>query len=181
MVQVSTDIKSENSTMINRVRKVTNQQSLFVICGATVIALILFRDTIMHASTKMTSSSASLFLSKCDAIERGVPTFKTRDQLGDILNAEGHTIGVELGVQRGHYSNTILSKWSSVSEYHLVDVWAPQENYVDGANKNQQGQDVNYDMTMRNVQPWKEKIRVCRDFTSECVNNYPDNYFDFLR
>jgi len=27
---------------------------------------------------------------------------------------------------------------------------------------------------------WKEKLQVCRDFTSECVKQVPDSYFDFI-
>ena len=167
--------------MVSKARSMSKEkQCLLIICGILFLGTLVFQDTVKHASTKVTSSSAVLFGSKCDAIDRGVPTFMTRDKLGEILNAEGHTIGVELGVQKGLYSKTLLSKWHSVQEYHLVDVWAPQENYKDGANLAQDGQDRNYDQTMSNVAKWKDKIRVCRDFTSECVKKYPENYFDFV-
>ena len=80
----------------------------------------------------------------------------------------------------GLYSKTILSKWPGNKEYHLVDAWTHQTNYEDVANINQQGQDANYDKTMENVKEWKDKIRVCRDFTSECVKKYEDGYFDYI-
>ena len=117
---------------------------------------------------------------------RGVPTFKRREYLGQLLQSESEagpttfTRGIELGVQQGMYSKTILSKWPSCTEYHLVDAWAHQENYKDVANIDQQSQNRNYDTTMANVEPWKDKIRVCRDYTSECVHKYEDNYFDFI-
>lgn len=53
---------------------------------------------------------------------RGVPTFKSRDELGNILEEEGKTIGVELGVQRGFLSKGFLTRWPSCKEYHMVDL-----------------------------------------------------------
>ena len=66
-----------------------------------------------------------------------MPTFKARDDLGTILEAEGLHIGAELGVQRALFSKSLLSAWPSNREYHLVDVWAKQDNYDDVANQEQ--------------------------------------------
>jgi len=113
-------------------------------------------------------------------IARGVPTFKARDDLGTILEAEGLHIGAELGVQRAIYSKALLSAWPSNREYHLVDVWAKQDNYDDVANQEQSVQDKIYATAMENVKPWEGKIHVCRNFTTNCVQNYQDDYFDFV-
>ena len=113
-------------------------------------------------------------------IARGVPTFKLREDLGIILEAEGLHIGAELGVQHAYFSKTLLSAWVSNREYHLVDVWAKQENYVDVANKGQSEQDEIYAAAMENVKPWKSNIHVCRNFTTNCVHNYEDDHFDFI-
>ena len=111
----------------------------------------------------------------------GVPTFMTRDDLGKVIEGEHNfTRGVELGVQRGLYSKTILSQWTSCKEYHLVDIWAHQENYEDIANVNQGKQNEIYDSAMKNVAQWKEKIHVCRKYTTHCALLYDDDYFDFI-
>lgn len=111
----------------------------------------------------------------------GVPTFKKRDNLGTILqNEEGFVRGIELGVQKGHYARAMLSQWTKCKEYHLVDLWAPQENYEDVANINQAQQDKNYLETLENLKPWEDKIHVCRNYTSTCVKKYEDGYFDFI-
>ncbi len=34
----------------------------------------------------------------------GVPTFKTRADLGNVMQSEGFTVGVKLGVQNGYHS-----------------------------------------------------------------------------
>jgi hypothetical protein len=44
-------------------------------------------------------------------IRAGVPTFKHCNDLGDIVHLEGFTMGLELGVQHGYYSNAMLSCW----------------------------------------------------------------------
>lgn len=110
----------------------------------------------------------------------GVPTFKTRDQLGSIIQNEGFSIGVELGVQNGLYSKAILSAWPNCSEYHLVDLWGHQENYDDVANVGQSQQEKIYKTALQNTDPWKEKIRTCRNFTTSCALKYEDGYFDFI-
>ena len=55
-----------------------------------------------------------------------------RDALGRMLNSlSGFEIGVELGVQRGHYSKRLLTRWTACKKYYLVDLWAQQVNYKD--------------------------------------------------
>ena len=110
----------------------------------------------------------------------GVPTFKHRDDLGDIIEAEGKTRGLELGVQYGYYSNAMLTRWHKCAEYHLVDVWAPLENNIDFANKDQKEQDVIYNDAMDRLRPYKNKIHVCRNFTTICASQFQDDYFDFI-
>jgi hypothetical protein len=109
----------------------------------------------------------------------GVPTFKERDDLSSIIQSEGFTRGLELGVQQGFYAHTILSKWHS-SEYHLVDLWAVQENYDDVANVNQEQQERNYQATLGRLEDYKDKIHVCWNYTSACVHTFEDGYFDFM-
>lgn len=109
-----------------------------------------------------------------------MPTFKNRNDLGTILENEGFTRGLELGVQKGLYAKTILSKWPSCTEYHLVDLWGVQENYEDVANVNQEAQDKNYESTLETLKEWKDKLHVCRNYTTTCVNNFEDGYFDYI-
>ena len=50
---------------------------------------------------------------------KGVPTFKGRGELGIIMQSEGFTVGVELGVQHGFFASEMLSHWTNCTEYHL--------------------------------------------------------------
>ena len=130
--------------------------------------------------TEYGTRSKSSFGSCSEPIKKGVPTFTHRNHLGDILQQEQMTRGVELGVQEGIYAKQLLTRWPSCKEYHLVDIWAPQENYKDVANVGQAAQDSKYQTALRNTYPWNDKIQVCRNYTSECVKHVPDGYYDFV-
>jgi len=110
----------------------------------------------------------------------GVPTFMKREELGTIIQAEGLTRGIELGVQRGYFSKSILSNWPSCTEFHLVDLWGHQSNYDDAANVDQEAQDAIFNEAMENLKPWKQKLHVCRNFTTSCATTFEDDYFDFI-
>ena len=132
-------------------------------------------------SERSVSSNSSDEMLGCIGMKGvGVPTFKTRGELGAIVQSEGFTRGIELGVQRGYFTRAMLSNWLDCSEYHLVDLWGHQENYSDVANLNQNEQEKIYGVAMKTVNPWKEKIHVCRNYTINCVNNYADEHFDFI-
>lgn len=53
-----------------------------------------------------------------------------RGSIGKILEDEGFTTGIELGVQRGQFAKETLENWPSAKTYHLVDAWQHIDNYV---------------------------------------------------
>ena len=112
---------------------------------------------------------------------KGVPPFKTRMDLPTLLNNQkGLHRGIELGVQSGKFSYWTLTQWTNCTEYHLVDLWGHQENYEDVANVDQVKQEKLYQDTLRDLREYKEKLHVCRNYTSECVKRYDDEYFDYI-
>ena len=69
-----------------------------------------------------------------------IPPIKKRSMIPMVLQAEGGMKrGVEIGVDRGDYSSHMLRNWKDCEEYTMVDMWAPQENYVDVVNKDEKG------------------------------------------
>ena len=114
---------------------------------------------------------------------KGGVKFKSRDDLGAILEARGFTVGAELGVQRGLFAESTLKQWRSAKTYVLVDVWAPMANYQDIANVNSALQNQHFDETQRRVARFRAAgtdIPVCRNLTSVCVRRFPDHYFDYI-
>ena len=109
-----------------------------------------------------------------------IPTFKRRNDLAQLLEGEGLVRGAELGVQRGRFSSSMLSIWKHCSEYVLVDIWAPQENYGDVAYVPFAKQEANFVATLKSLEMFSSKIVVCKNFTTVCARKYPDEYFDFI-
>ncbi|KAJ3185971.1 hypothetical protein HDU85_000885 [Gaertneriomyces sp. JEL0708] len=96
-----------------------------------------------------------------------IPPLKSRDDIAALLEKEGATVGIELGVQLGLFSESTLKKWPSCEQYILVDVWAHQENYVDGANVSNEKQEAKYRETLKRLSPWKNITRVMRMYTND--------------
>ncbi|KAG2491640.1 hypothetical protein HYH03_010011 [Edaphochlamys debaryana] len=104
---------------------------------------------------------------------------RTRNDIAALLEQKGFKTGVELGVQRGHYSLHNLNVWKSCEKYYLVDIWAHQVNYDDLANVPQHVQDSLYIETQKTLEAFKAKTVFLRNYTSEAVKYIPDN-LDFV-
>ena len=52
------------------------------------------------------------------------PPFRSRAELGGILEELNLTTGAELGVERGIFSSQMLTNWPSVKEYTMCDLWS---------------------------------------------------------
>jgi len=104
----------------------------------------------------------------------------TRDHFGYLLDALGlNGEGVEIGVQHGVFSKSILSRWSS-GRLHLVDPWSVLEDYDDGINTLDRESD--YKTCLENLKDYllEDRVIVKRGLSTDVVHKYPDEYFDFV-
>jgi hypothetical protein len=108
-----------------------------------------------------------------------IPPVKTLLDIVTILQREGMQVGVELGVQRGHFAAQILSGWLTCKRYYLVDLWAPQHNYKDGANVGRDQQDQILKEAQANLQSWRDKLVWLRNYTTKAVFDVQDEV-DFV-
>ena len=106
------------------------------------------------------------------------PKFEKRNILGDILHHENFTTGAELGVLRGVYALQLLRSWKSCEKFYLIDCWKSQSNYSDYANND--NHEENYNITLRNLHPFLDKIEVLRMLTSEAAKVIKDSSLDFV-
>jgi hypothetical protein len=79
----------------------------------------------------------------------------------------------------------LLEGWKIAKTYVFVDIWAPQANYIDGANVDQSDQNTFMDEALGYANKHiaashLQNLVVCRNFTSVCVERFPDNYFDMI-
>lgn len=110
------------------------------------------------------------------------PPIKTREELGRLLEREGKHDGVEVGVQAGWFAKALLQNWPSASKYVLVDLWKQQAGYVDSANVNNDRQEALMAETLERLQPFANKIDVCRDYSTQCATRLRSTNaaFDFI-
>jgi hypothetical protein len=109
-----------------------------------------------------------------------VPPIKTRAHIGAVLDGLGFESGAELGVWNGDFAYGVLSAWRSCKSYTLVDVWKHQENYSDVVNRPDADQETSYKTAMRRLAPHRQKLVVCRNYTSHCAADARDNSLDFI-
>jgi predicted O-methyltransferase YrrM len=85
--------------------------------------------------------------------------------------------GVEVGVQNGLFSESILNRWKTCKNYLLVDLWAKQSNYADSANT--QNHELAFKTTKRRLQRFSS-VRICRNFSTTCASQIENESVDFV-
>ncbi|PSC70066.1 O-methyltransferase [Micractinium conductrix] len=92
----------------------------------------------------------------------------------------GLKTGAELGVQRGNFARRTLEFWPSCESYTLVDVWKQQVNYQEAANVDDTMQEQLYQTAIRTLQPFQNKTKFMRMFTSEAAPLVPNESLDYI-
>ena len=109
-----------------------------------------------------------------------VPPFDSRHELPLNVESEGHKIGIELGVYKGALASHMLTYWKQCTHYTLVDLWGSLKNYDDLANAEQAVYDRRYQATLEAIEPWKEKVSICRNYTTACAAQFRSHSVDFV-
>lgn len=112
-----------------------------------------------------------------DAIPR-TPLFNKHLQGAELLTSRKallrrlpvNGIAAELGVANGDFSSSILSV-NSPSKLHLIDIWGSQR-YNNSLYKNV--------LQKFNTEISKGKMEIHRKLSTEAVEDFEDNYFDWL-
>jgi hypothetical protein len=106
--------------------------------------------------------------------------FTKRDQIPFFLEKAGFKVGAELGVQQGLFAEHILKHWPSCTTFYLIDIWAQQKNYIDGANVGDREQDLVYQKALNRMAPFRNKRIILRNFTKDAAKLIPDLSLDFV-
>jgi hypothetical protein len=104
-----------------------------------------------------------------------------RNEISEILDYLNYTVGVEIGVQKGHYSEETLKLWPKCKKYYLVDIWKKQgEFYTDTANVPDHLQDQNYLTAKRLMEKFGSVPTLVRNASVDAAARFPDEYFDYI-
>jgi hypothetical protein len=106
----------------------------------------------------------------------------TRDQLPLLLDRRGLLgTGVEIGVQRGRYSEFLLTNWHG-RRLVSVDPWreVPDGEYVDRANVPQAAQEGRYRETVERLQRFGSRSEIWRMTSAEAATHVEAGTLDFV-
>jgi hypothetical protein len=100
-----------------------------------------------------------------------------RKEIVHFLNERyPHGTGCEVGVLKGEFSKHLLSNWNC-KKLHLVDCW---ENHPTDYDENFHNHDNNYICMKNNLQEFDHRIEICKGFSDQVVQRFPDECFDFI-
>jgi hypothetical protein len=103
-----------------------------------------------------------------------------REQLGDLLASRGlNGRGVEVGVQRGVFSEVILDR-SRLVELVLVDPWREFDGYEDVANVAQAEQDAILASARDRLERFGDRAQFWRTTSVEAAARVEDASLDFV-
>ena len=106
-----------------------------------------------------------------------LPTRKDLPKLLDDYSLNG--IGVEIGVNKGEFSDFLLSNWNCQKLYS-VDPWKNYDDYSDAYNKDQKILDEKYLETKQLLSKFKSRSEIVRLPSVEASELFPDSFFDFI-
>lgn len=89
--------------------------------------------------------------------------------------------GVEVGVQKGIFSEIILKSWEGQTLYS-IDPWLEfsKDEYIDDANVPQNKQEELYQETLERLKPFGNQSKVIRAKSEEAVKLFQDEQLDFV-
>jgi hypothetical protein len=103
-----------------------------------------------------------------------------RDDLPTLLNYNGLCgKGVEVGVEKGEFSLTILKKWEGQKLY-LVDAWRHIADVRDLTNPDHNGQLNNLAHTFMNTYEFSSRVCIIRELSTIAADLFADESLDFV-
>lgn len=111
---------------------------------------------------------------------QGLRPLKNRDEIPALLEEMNFSSGIEIGVKQGDFAKKVLDTWKSCDEYHLVDLWAKQENYKDVANVEDAVHDKFYEETKDALKSFEDKVHYHRMYSTEAATKFKDESIDFI-
>ena len=128
-----------------------------------------------------------------------LPPFRTRADLPSMVEAMGLRTGVELGVERGIFTSTMLHGWPSCTNYTQVDLWSHDALKGSHYKDSQSNHDSKYAAMLKQkiLRPgctatfgqahkhWPEatcgvSLHKCQNFTTACATGFVDESVDFI-
>ncbi|TYK71853.1 class I SAM-dependent methyltransferase [Comamonas sp. Z3] len=98
---------------------------------------------------------------------KDIQNFQQRSDITKLLKAG--SIGVELGVAEGRFSETLL-KTGCFSHLYSIDMWAGDRHH----------DTAQYKTALRRLLPFRDRNTTLRMTFDEALDLFPDAFFDFI-
>jgi hypothetical protein len=95
-----------------------------------------------------------------------------------IISREVRTLA-EVGVWRGEFAETMLSRCPDIASYYMIDPWRHLDDWNKPANKPDELFEQYYAEVLARTEPWASKRVVLRGRTTEVADEIPDGSLDF--
>jgi hypothetical protein len=105
---------------------------------------------------------------------------RTRDYLPAFFEKEGYKVGVEVGVWKGEFSETILKGFTG--KLYSVDPWKenPNVGYYEMVTSDQAYLDKIYSICKDRLGKYGERSQIIRKPSVEAAKDFPDKSLDFV-
>ena len=109
-----------------------------------------------------------------------LPTINFRIEIPYFLDAEGFTIGAELGVQEGKFAKHTLNYWKNCEKFILVDSWRHIPNIDDVCDMTDEEHEKIYVNALIRLGEYKSKIEILRMSTNDAARIITDSFLDYV-
>jgi Methyltransferase domain len=111
-----------------------------------------------------------------DLVVRGMHRFDLWSQF--IASRNVRTLA-EVGVWRGEFAETMLSRCPDIARYYMVDPWRHLDDWNKPANADDDRFERYYAEVLGRTEPWAGKRVMLRGRTTEVADEIPDASLDF--
>lgn len=102
---------------------------------------------------------------------------KNRLELAELFRDKGFTVGAEIGVFDGYFSEHLLKTIPNL-HLHAVDAWQVYNGYRD--HKFQRNMDAAFVRAQERFAPFAGKVMITRKFSMDAVKGFGDGTLDFV-
>jgi hypothetical protein len=103
---------------------------------------------------------------------------ENREDFYKLIDHKEYRLCVEIGVQRGNFSEYLL-KSNSLTKLYLIDCWAYQDNYLDMANISNAQQQSYYQYVNQRFSQ-NSRVKIIREFSTKACELFEDGSLDFI-
>lgn len=142
-----------------------------------IVIVIIFLFVMLFITKKINSTNSGIIYQQI------IPNnINNRSEIGLFLDKQKFKSGIEVGVKRGGYADSLISKWSYCRKYIMIDPWLKQNFYDDYANVPNTEQNRIFNMAMNVVNKYSNRVEfiILRTTSENAIPYLKGNFYDYI-